>query len=167
MPSRIDYEYPRIKTSVENQKILRDSGYTPVFSSNVSAIQRTGADLFIRFHNGNVYQYPRKGNRYGDLLTSPSKGKWVWANLRATNAPFTKVGDFPLTGDLDLTTSQMEDRLAQIGKLAIAKEMVSALAVTSIKDVAINTIATKSILDTLTVREPFYLSIISTLVGKI
>ena len=165
MPSRIDYKYPRIKTSVENQKILKEQGYTPVFSSNVSAIQRNGADLFIRFHNGVVYQYPRRGKQFNSLLVSPSKGEWVWNNLRKTNASFNKVGDFPLTGDLDLTTSQMEDRLAQIGKLEIAKEMVSALAVTSIKDIALNSIVSRSLLSTLIKEDSLYTTIIPTLVG--
>lgn len=165
MPSRIDYEYPRIKTSVANQEILKEQGYTPVFSSNVSAIQRDGTDLYIRFHNGTVYQYPRRGRQFNSLLVSPSKGKWVWRNLRATNASFNKVGNFPLTGDLDLTTEEMETRLAQIGKLTIAKEMVSALSVTSIKDVAIKTIANKGLLSTLVSKDSLYATIIPTLIG--
>lgn len=164
---RTEYKYKRIKTSVENQEILRDNGYTPVFSSNVSAIQRNGADLFIRFHNGNVYQYPRKGKDFNSLLTSASKGKWVWANLRGKNVSYNKVGDFPLTGDLDLTTAQMEERLAQIGKLEIAKEMVTALTVNSIRDVALKSLASKSLLESLTTPDPFNIGILSTIVGKI
>lgn len=105
---RVEYKYERIKTPVSDQKTLRDAGFTPFFSSNVSAGQRDGKDLFIRFHNGTVYQYPNKGDRFGELLTSPSKGQWVWRNLRNTNAPFNKVGSFPLQGDRDLTDEELE-----------------------------------------------------------
>lgn len=124
MPSRIDYEYPRIKTSVGNQAILRSQGYTPVFSSNVSAIQRKLKDLYIRFHNGSVYKYPNQGSKYGDLLLSPSKGKWVWANLRRKNVAYSKVGDFPLTGDSDLTDEQLLERIVEEGLLVRAIELV-------------------------------------------
>jgi hypothetical protein len=126
MPSRINYEYPRIKTSVENQAILRSQGYTPVFSSNVSAIQRDGPDLYIRFHNGAVYVYPNQGSNYGDLLLSPSKGKWVWANLRRKNVAYAEVGNLPLDGDVDLTTEQLMSRLQDEGLLVQAIAMVEA-----------------------------------------
>jgi hypothetical protein len=124
MPSRIDYEYPRIKTSVENQAILKSQGYTPVFSSNVSGIQRKLKDLYIRFHNGAIYVYPNQGEQFGDLLLSPSKGKWVWANLRRKNVSYAKVGTLPLEGDLDLTTDEMMERLADEGLLVQAIAMV-------------------------------------------
>ena len=126
MPNRVNYEYPRIKTSVENQAILRSQGYTPVFSSNVSGIQRQDRDLYIRFHNGSIYVYPNQGSNFGDLLLSPSKGKWVWANLRRKNVSYSKVGTLPLEGDLDLTTDEMMSRLADEGLLVQAIQMVKA-----------------------------------------
>ena len=104
---RVEYEYKRILTPVSDQQTLRDKGYSPFFSSNVSAGQRDGDDLYIRFHNGSVYLYPNQGKNFGDLLTSPSKGKWVWANLRRKNVAFSKVGSFPLAGDRDLTDEEM------------------------------------------------------------
>ena len=164
MPSRIDYKYPRIKTSVENQKILKASGYTPVFSSNVSAIQRSGADLYIRFHNGVVYQYPRKGKDYGSLLTSASKGKWVWANLRKTNAPYNRVGNFPLDGDVDLTTEQMMERVSQQSKLDVLKEMITAKKVSTIKKVAQSTLVKPSVIKTLEPLDILKAVVITTLV---
>jgi hypothetical protein len=106
MPRTV-YEYERILTPVSDQRTLRAEGYTPFFSSNVSAGQRDGSDLYIRFHNGSVYIYPNKGSRFNDLLVSPSKGKWVWKNLRKANVSYSKVGSFPLTGDRDLTDEEM------------------------------------------------------------
>jgi len=106
MPRRIN-KYKRIKTPVSDQRTLKDAGYTPFFSSNVSAGQREGTDLFIRFHNGSVYKYPNQGKNFSELILSASKGKWVWANLRRTKAPFTKVGGFPLAGDLDVTDEEL------------------------------------------------------------
>ena len=112
MPKTI-YEYKRIKTPVSDQKTLKEAGYTPVFSSNVSAIQRKLKDLYIRFHNGSIYKYPGQGKNFGDLLLSSSKGKWVWANLRKTNISFSKVGSMPLDGDLDLTDEQLFTELKE------------------------------------------------------
>ena len=106
MPKTV-YPFKRIKTSVADQQTLKDAGYTPFFSSNVSAGQRDGSDLYIRFHNGSVYKYPNQGENFSELIVSGSKGKWVWANLRRTKAPFTKVGGFPLAGDIDLTDEEI------------------------------------------------------------
>ena len=110
---KIVQNFVRIKTSISDQKILKDKGFTPVFSSNVSAIQRDDDDLFIRFHNGSIYKYPNQGKNFGDLLLSSSKGKWVWANLRRKNVSFSKVGSMPLAGDIDLTDDQLFDELVK------------------------------------------------------
>ena len=111
---RTEYEYERIHTPVSDQKTLRERGYSPFFSSNVSAGMRDGTDLYIRFHNGSVYQYPNQGKQFNDLLTSPSKGKWVWANLRRTNVAYNKVGTVPLGGDRDLTDEELFDELKRL-----------------------------------------------------
>jgi len=104
---RTEYEYERILIPVSDQQTLRELGYSPVFSSNVSAISRVNSTLYIRFHNGSVYQYPNQGSKYGDLLTAPSKGKWVWDNLRRKNVSYSKVGNIPLDGDRDLTDEEL------------------------------------------------------------
>ena len=150
MPRTV-YEYERIKTSVANQQILRSQGYTPVFSSNVSAIQRNVSDLYIRFHNGSVYLYPNQGDRFNDLLTSPSKGKWVWRELRRKNVPYSRVGDFPLDGDLDLTNEQMEERIKEEGLLVQALQLVEATT-PSIKDLIILG-STANLLETVIIKD--------------
>jgi hypothetical protein len=133
MPRTV-YEYERILTPVSDQKTLRAEGYTPFFSSNVSAGQRDGKDLFIRFHNGSVYKYPNKGSQFNDLLLSPSKGKWVWGNLRRPNVAFSKVGSFPLKGDLDLTDEQMETKFLQLDKKILAPKLTAFLSTLLAKD---------------------------------
>ena len=113
MPRTV-YEYERISIPMSNQKILREQGYTPFYSSNVSGGQRTGKDLYIRFHNGSVYVYPNQGKRFGDLALSPSKGKWVWANLRRPNVSYSKVGSMPLTGDRDVTDEELFEEASRV-----------------------------------------------------
>lgn len=155
---RTERQYQRIKTSTSNQAILRDSGYTPVFSSNVSAIQRDGSKLYIRFHNGSVYMYPNEGQNFNKLLTSPSKGEWVWRNLRAKKAPFNKVGSFPLQGDADLTDKDviaLAARTLPKDKLLLAKEMTTLLTKLP-DDIFMHTVPQNSLLT---------LGVISTLVG--
>ena len=139
MPRTV-YEYKRIETSVDNQRILREQGYTPVFSSNVSAIQRKLKDLYIRFHNGAVYKYPNQGSNFNSLLTSPSKGKWVWANLRRKNVAYSKVGSMPLDGDIDFTTEELFAMVAKQGLLVQALAMVEAISPTITPITLINSI---------------------------
>jgi len=123
---RVEHEYKRILTPVSDQITLKEKGYTPFFSSNVSAGQRDGDDLFIRFHNGSIYQYPKQGKNFGDLLLSPSKGKWVWQNLRRKNVSFSKVGSFPLTGDRDLTDEELFTEIKK-QKISIQQPLIAGL----------------------------------------
>ena len=110
---KIVHEFKRIKTSVSDQRTLKEQGYTPFFSSNVSAGQRDGTDLYIRFHNGSIYKYPNQGKNFGDLLLSASKGKWVWNNLRRKKVAYSRVGSLPLTGDRDITDEEMFQELTK------------------------------------------------------
>jgi len=112
MPKTI-HKFKRIKTPVSDQLKLKDAGYTPFFSSNVSAGQRDEDDLYIRFHNGSIYKYPNQGKNFNSLLTSSSKGKWVWNNLRRKNVSFSKVGSLPLAGDIDLTDEELFTELKE------------------------------------------------------
>lgn len=125
MPQKT-YKYKRIKTPVSDQRTLREKGYSPFFSSNVSAGMRDDKDLYIRFHNGSVYKYPDKGEQFGDLLLSSSKGKWVWNNLRRKNVSYSKVGSFPLVGDRDLTDEELFAEIKK-QKLVIQKPMIAGL----------------------------------------
>jgi len=133
MPQKVN-KFERIKTPVSDQKTLRDAGYTPFFSSNVSAGQRDDKDLFIRFHNGSVYKYPNQGKNFGDLLLSPSKGKWVWANLRRKNVTFSKVGSFPLAGDRDLTDEELFAEFQKIPKVKLPPKLTTMLSAFVIKE---------------------------------
>ncbi len=92
-------QHQRIMPSPKSRKTLREGGYTWVLSSNVSAVAVRGDDLFIRFHNGSLYQYPRQGDRFNDMIESSSKGRWVWNNLRRPNVTYRKVGTLPLPED--------------------------------------------------------------------
>lgn len=133
MPRKV-YEYKRIKTPVSDQKTLREAGYTPFFSSNVSAGQRDDNDLFIRFHNGNIYKYPNKGNQFNDLALSSSKGKWVWANLRRPKVAFSKVGSFPLAGDRDLTDDELFAAFEKLDKVKLPPKLTSMLSAFMVKE---------------------------------
>jgi len=123
---KIIHEFKRIKTSTADQKKLKDEGFTPFFSSNVSAGDRRGSDLFIRFHNGSIYKYPNQGKNFGDLLLSSSKGKWVWQNLRNRNVAFSKVGSLPLNGDRDLTDDELFNEIQNL-KVSVQKPIITSL----------------------------------------
>jgi len=60
------------------------------------------------------------------LLLSPSKGKWVWANLRRKNIAFSKVGSFPLAGDRDLTDEELFKEIKR-QKIAVQPVLLASL----------------------------------------
>ena len=71
--------------------------YTPVSSSNVQGIQYEleTETLTITFNNDTTYEYPGvNADMALSMLTSTSKGQWVWRNLRKPGWPFLKVGTF-------------------------------------------------------------------------
>lgn len=100
-------DYQRILPDYKARKELREQGFTWVLSSNVSAVRATQGNLYIRFHNGSVYEYPRMGGRYEDILNAESKGRWVWNELRRKNVPYSKIGAMPMDDDLDLTDEEV------------------------------------------------------------
>lgn len=70
-----------------------------VTSSNVSAVQyqESTKQLTVWFlakgkrgESCYVYDGISRGMMY-DFLTAPSKGRWVWTNLRETGRPFVRV----------------------------------------------------------------------------
>ena len=120
----LNRDYRRVRHSPDQKHKLAQSGFQHVLSSNVSAISRTGTkasdSLLIRFHNGSVYEYPNKAQEYQGLLSSNSKGKWVWTHLKGRggkgygadhSATYKKIGKIPLKGDLPITDKQMEKRI--------------------------------------------------------
>jgi len=120
----LNRDHRRIRHSAEQKHKLAQAGFQHVLSSNVSAVSRTGTtskdSLLIRFHNGSVYEYPGKAQRYEDLLNSNSKGKWVWSYLRGRNgsgrgsehaADYKRVGKVNIKANLNITDKQMEKRI--------------------------------------------------------
>jgi len=83
--------YRRYKHTAEEQKAIRAKGFTPVVSSNVSAIAREGKILYVRFLDSATYAYPRSGKLFDEMLNSKSKGKFVWSELIRKRVPYRKA----------------------------------------------------------------------------
>ena len=100
-------KYQRILPSQESIEKLEDNGFEWVLSSNVSGAKQVGNDLYIRFHNGSIYKYPKKGDWFDNLIAASSKGRWVWRFLRRAGVSFEKVGKLPLPEDKRVPDSQI------------------------------------------------------------
>lgn len=115
MPMRYKKEegrpYRRYKHTAEEQREIRANGFTPVVSSNVSAIARDGTILYIRFLDSATYAYPKSGELYEDMLNSKSKGKFVWNKLIRPRVPYSKAPSkqFSLDSDIDAPLNLMEE----------------------------------------------------------
>ena len=94
-------KYTRLAHTLDETNLLRDRGFKSVVSSNVSAVAIQGDALVIRFHGGATYEYPGMRDRYTDIMSAPSKGKWVWREIRRKNAPYNRVGDIVIEDDVD------------------------------------------------------------------
>lgn len=95
------------KIALAEENKFTDKGLQWVLSSNVSAVGTNSNDLIIRFHNGSIYSYPGLADKYRSILTSNSKGKWVWRNLRRKNAPYQKLGRMPLKSDYPIEDDEI------------------------------------------------------------
>jgi hypothetical protein len=93
-------DYQRYEHTESERARLDQSGYTPVLSSNVSAIGEYNGDLYIRFHGGNSYVYPNSGDLYRPMLQSSSKGRFVWNRLRRANVPYRRIANVRLPKDV-------------------------------------------------------------------
>lgn len=95
---------PKKIHSLEQSRELMKAGFVPVISSWVSALGVEGNDLYIRFHNGNVYKYQGLGSKYQQLAKAQSKGraihKFIFGKVKGK-----KVGSLPISGDVEV----MED----------------------------------------------------------
>lgn len=100
-PLNEDREYTRLKHSDSEVATLRNRGFVPVISSNVSAVARQDEMLIVRFHGGATYAYPTSGDRYEDILSASSKGRWVWRELRRTGVPYYRIGRVTIQDDVD------------------------------------------------------------------
>jgi hypothetical protein len=100
-------KYQRILPSQDSIKKLESNGFEWVLSSNVSGAKEVDGDLYIRFHNGSIYKYPKRGELFDNLIAASSKGKWVWRFLRRAGVKFQKVGKLPLPEDRQVPDSQI------------------------------------------------------------
>lgn len=96
-------EYRRYKHTAQEQKLIRSKGFTPVVSSNVSAIARDDKVLFVRFHDSSTYSYPKSGELFDKMLHSKSKGKFVWNELIRKNVPYSRASykDFSTGAEIE------------------------------------------------------------------
>lgn len=100
-------DYQRYRHTAQEKMILTEHGFTPVLSSNISALAFIEEDLLIRFHTGDVYRYPKLAKLFKVLLESNSKGRAFWTLIRRRNKSFIKEGkNFSLESDLDLPTEE-------------------------------------------------------------
>ena len=104
MPELVTSErrkYARYAHTADEARYLTQRGLKPVVSSNVSAVGRDGDVLIVRFHGGATYGYPQSGNMYDDMLSAPSKGKFVWRELRRAGVPYYRMGAVNIVDDID------------------------------------------------------------------
>lgn len=84
-------KYQRYQYTEREKRFIESKGFTPVLSSNVSAIARDGDTLYVRFHRGGAtYSYPTSGDLFDKMLDSPSKGHFVWEYLIWKHVPYKK-----------------------------------------------------------------------------
>jgi len=104
MPYEVKEEgrkYTRLKHTKDEEITLRTKGLIPVVSSNVSGIARNENVLVVRFHGGATYGYPSSGELFNEMLKSPSKGKFVWRELRRKRVPYYRMGAVNLLDDVE------------------------------------------------------------------
>ena len=121
-------KYTRLAHTLDETNLLRDRGFKSVVSSNVSAVAIQGDALVIRFHGGATYEYPGMRDRYTDIMSAPSKGKWVWREIRRKNAPYNRVGDIVIedaVDDVDGRDLMREDAVEPDDTLMLVSTMMS------------------------------------------
>lgn len=134
--------YRRYKHTAKEQTLIRSKGFTPVVSSNVSAIARDGKTLYVRFHDTSTYAYPKSGDLYDDMLHSKSKGEFVWDELIRKNVPYNKASGLNFS-----TGAPIEDE-APVNVMEQAKQERQEKGATAVKKAGI-----KSIINTATLLE--------------
>jgi len=117
---REDREYPRLEHTKTESRILTSNGFTPVVSSNVSAIAKDKTGLLVRFHGGATYNYPRSGDLFQEMLDAPSKGKFVWEELIRKNVPYQRVGNIRLAEDVPSRDMMLPKQQEPSGKSILA-----------------------------------------------
>lgn len=110
-------KYTRYAHTPEESVALSSRGLRPVVSSNVSAVGLKGEALVVRFHGGATYNYPSSGDRFEDMLNAPSKGKFVWRELRRKGVPYNKIGSVLIDNDIEDRDLMREDAEEPISDL--------------------------------------------------
>jgi hypothetical protein len=114
-------KYTRYAHTEEESKLLKRKGLRAVISSNVSAVGYDKETLIVRFHGGATYGYPGQGERYDDLVSSPSKGKWVWRELVRKRVSYFKMGSINIKDDVeskDMMKPQPKDKIMALALLS-------------------------------------------------
>ena len=120
MPELITNEkrkYTRLAHTAKESVYLSSRGLRPVISSNVSAVGMKDNALIVRFHGGATYSYPGQGDRFEDIINAPSKGKWVWRELRRAGVAYNKIGSVEIIDDVDDRDLMREDAEEPISDL--------------------------------------------------
>ena len=128
MPVQVTNEkrrYTRLAHTLDESRMLNDIGFKAVVSSNVSAVAIRGDALVIRFHGGATYEYPGLRDRYTDIMSAPSKGKWVWRELRRKNVAYNRVGDIVIEDDVEDRDLMREDAVEPDDTLLLVSTMMS------------------------------------------
>ena len=101
-------KFEKVVYNDEQKRELKSKGYHPVVSSWISALGSQDGDLYLRFHNGNVYKYIGEEKLLEEILNSPSKGVAVWNTLYDKGRRGVSVGSLPLvaTGETEV---QLDD----------------------------------------------------------
>lgn len=147
MPIKLneDRKYQRYKYTEAEKEFIRSKGFTPVLSSNVSAIARDGDTLYIRFHRGGAtYSYPTSGDLFDKMLASPSKGHFVWEYLIWKHVPYKreslKVFKTGFVSEREAPIDLMKQSL--IENAAMATEMLSNYVLPTMASLALASVIT-------------------------
>ena len=75
-------EFPKVTLSNAEKRILRQDGFSPLRSSNISGVAVEENDLLLRFHSGETYIYPNKAGYYNQFNEALSPGRLLWNTIR-------------------------------------------------------------------------------------
>lgn len=145
MPLQVTNEkrkYTRLAHTLPESQMLNDIGFKAVVSSNVSAVAIRGDALVIRFHGGATYEYPGMRDRYTDIMSAPSKGKWVWRELRRKSVAYNRIGDIEIEDDVDDRDLMREDAVEPDDTLMLVSTMMSTQTLYELGIIASLTLAT-------------------------
>lgn len=123
-------KYTRLAHTPSESVTLSNRGLRPVVSSNVSAVGLKDGALIVRFHGGATYEYPGSGDKFETMLNSPSKGKFVWRELRRAGVPYNRIGDVVIPDDVedgslrDLMREDAEFGIERISTLVTTTDLI-------------------------------------------